>query len=564
MSLLRRAGDWIEERTGYRALLHAALDEKVPGGARARYVFGSVLLFVLVNQLVTGLLLAAGYAPSVHDAWSSVAYIQYVAPLGWFIRGMHSAGASMALCVLVMHLMQVTWAGAYRRPREMTWWMGLALLGLLLAFGLTGYLLPWDQKGYFATQVATSLMGVTPVVGHELQRVVQGGDHYGNLTLTRFYSLHVLLLPLLMLATLTAHVALFRRHGVTPPAALDEATLQKKAGRFYPTQVAIDLVAASVCAAALVWWVVRTHGTSLEAPADPSSGYEARPEWYFLPLFQLLRLLPSSLELAGAFGAPLVVGGILFGLPLIDRSPDRRASARKLPIALVVGILLGAAVLSLSARLDDAQDPAVAAGRALAEQQADLAALRFRARVGGEPLSAVEKKTFGVGVYAQHCAGCHTLHGQGEARAPDLERWASRSWIDAFLAAPDAPRFFGHTEIHGMKPVMVEGADRAALIEWLWAQGGADRSDAAKVKAGEALFDGLGCTDCHEKDGTTGGSGVPNLGGRASAYWVKQLLADPGADHLYGKKNQMPRFGSKLSPVEVDALVELLRAERLR
>ena len=190
--------------------------------------------------------------------------------------------------------------------------------------------------------------------------------------------------------------------------------------------------------------------------------------------------------------------------------------------------------------------------------------LCFCVKIGGEPLLVVEKKVFGIGVYAQHCAGCHTLHGQGEAHAPDLDRWASRSWIDAFLAAPDAPRFFGHTEIHGMKPVMVEGADRIALIEWLWAQGGAEGSDAAKVKAGEAMFDGLGCTDCHEKDGTSGGSGVPNLGGRASADWLKQLFVDPGADHLYGKKNQMPRFGSKLSPVETEALVELLRAERLR
>ncbi len=240
--LWARLSAFLEERTGYRALVRAAFDEPVPGGARARYVFGSVLLFLFANQFVTGLLLGAGYAASTHDAWSSVAYIEELAPLGWFIRGMHSAGASAAIVVVLLHLMQVTWAGAYRRPREVTWWVGLALLGLLLAFGLTGYLLPWDQKGYFATQVATSLLGATPVIGPSAQSIVQGGAHYGNLTLTRFYALHVLLLPALLVAAIVLHVALFRRHGVTPPAALDEAVLAARAQPFYPRQLGIDLL----------------------------------------------------------------------------------------------------------------------------------------------------------------------------------------------------------------------------------------------------------------------------------------------------------------------------------
>src|SRR5262249_51795440 len=150
------------------------LDEPIPGGARTRYVFGSVLLFLFANQAITGLLLSMGYAPSVNDAWASVAYTQEIAAMGWFLRGLHSAGASAMIVVLALHLLQVVWAGAHRKPRELTWWVGLGLLGVVLAFSLSGYLLPWDDKGYFATQVATSLLGATPVVGPAAREIVQG------------------------------------------------------------------------------------------------------------------------------------------------------------------------------------------------------------------------------------------------------------------------------------------------------------------------------------------------------------------------------------------------------
>ena len=553
---------WVEERTGYRALVDAALDEPVPGGARGRYVFGSVLLFLVLNQTITGILLAMGYAPSVHDAWASVAYIQELAPAGWFIRGMHSAGASAALAVMVVHLLQVTWSGAYRHPRELTWWVGLGLMSLLLAFGLTGYLLPWDEKGYFATQVATSILGATPALGAAAQRVVQGGASYGNLTLTRFYALHVLVLPAVLLAIIALHVALFRKNGVTPPAALSDDELAKKAEPFYPRQVALDLVASALVAAGLVLWVVRTHGADLEAPADPTSSYEARPEWYFLPLFQLLRHLPGSLEMIGALGAPLVMGGLLFALPFIDRSQSRAPRARMAPIALVLAIVLGAVALGVSAKLEDASDTAFVAGRARAERAAKSARLRFRAKLGDGPTDAISRRALGEAIFGEACAGCHTLGAVGEAHAPTLSSWSSRVWIATFLANPDDAHYFGHTEIHEMKPVAVLGADRDALVEWIYSQGGAEGVDAAKLARGAKLFEELSCSDCHERDGTSEGHGIPNLGGRASAAWIEELLRDPGGPRYFGKKNAMPRFGDKLSRPELDAVVELLRSER--
>jgi len=180
--------DWFDERAGIRALAAGALDEPVPGGARWAYVFGSCLVFLLILQAVTGIVLASFYAPSVTDAWASVAYLNDQLPFGWFVRGLHSAGASAMVAVSIVHLLQVALWGAYKRPRELNWIVGVLLLGLVLAFALTGYLLPWDQKGYWATQVATSLVGAVPLVGHALQTALQGGDAYGNLTLTHFYA----------------------------------------------------------------------------------------------------------------------------------------------------------------------------------------------------------------------------------------------------------------------------------------------------------------------------------------------------------------------------------------
>jgi ubiquinol-cytochrome c reductase cytochrome b subunit len=182
---------FFDSRTGYRQLLRHLLDEPVRGGASFAYVFGSLLLFVLCNQALTGVLLMAFYAPSATDAWASVAYIQDQVQLGWFIRGMHSAGASVMMLGMCAHMLQVLIYGAYKKPRELNWLSGLFLVTLVFGFALTGYLLPWDQKGYWATQVATTLIGSIPLCGSLLQQLLQGGPTYGNLTLTHFYALHV-------------------------------------------------------------------------------------------------------------------------------------------------------------------------------------------------------------------------------------------------------------------------------------------------------------------------------------------------------------------------------------
>ncbi|MEZ6156711.1 MAG: cytochrome b N-terminal domain-containing protein [Candidatus Scalinduaceae bacterium] len=166
---------WLEERTGLKDLVKKFLDEPVEGGAKWSYVFGSALVIVFMMQIVSGVILSTGYSASATDAWGSVHYIQEQTLSGWFVRGMHNVGSSAMMVLAILHITQTVIFGAYKKPRELNWISGVFMLFIILAFGLTGYLLPWDQKGYWATQVATSILGLIPELGDFVKGVVQGG-----------------------------------------------------------------------------------------------------------------------------------------------------------------------------------------------------------------------------------------------------------------------------------------------------------------------------------------------------------------------------------------------------
>ncbi|HEY7954407.1 MAG TPA: cytochrome b N-terminal domain-containing protein [Polyangia bacterium] len=563
---MKRLGDWLDVRIGHRALLHTLFDEPVPGGARFTYVLGSALVFVLGLQVVTGMLMAAFYAPSATDAWASVAFLQQQVTLGWFIRGLHSAGASAMVILTALHLLQVTIWGAYRKPREVNWWVGLALMLTLFAFALTGYLLPWDQKGYWATQVATSLVGAMPIVGPWLKRFVQGGSEYGNLTLTHFYALHTLALPALMVALTVVHVALMRRHGVTP--GWKRKREPQVSAPFSPDQLLRDLIAMALVLAVMVLVVVHGHGAGLEAPADPSSAYDARPEWYFLPLYQLLKYFPGPLEVVAAIGVPLVAGGVLFFLPLVDRGSDRAPGARKALIFAVVAILGGAVTLGVLASRADKHNAAYQKSRVQAEAESRRAlalATKGVPPAGGVAVYENDPVERARTVYAERCGGCHTYQGAGERKAPDLDGWSSRGWIRAFLKDPENDRFYGKTRVRGMKPVKPTGADFDALVEWVYSLGGSRGVNAKLAARGREVFESESCDECHDTDGIKGeGDGTPNLGGRASPEWLKAFLTDPGGDRFFGRKNDMPKVAAKLSDDELEAVIDWLGRERAR
>jgi ubiquinol-cytochrome c reductase cytochrome b subunit len=448
----------------------------------------------------------------------------------------------------------------------------------MFGFALTGYLLPWDQKGYWATQVATGLLGALPLVGPWLKSLLQGGPEYGNLTLTRFFTLHALVLPAITIVLAFIHVKLFRRHGVTPGWRRSDGELDAATQSFWPDQLVRDFAAMAVVLGLMLAVVVRAHGVGLEAPADPASAYDARPEWYFLPLYQLLKYFPGRLEIVGALGAPLVVGGLLFLLPLLDRGPDRRPGARKRFIGAVLLVLAGSLALGAQAEWSDRKSASYRKFRERADREAARAlelANKGVPPAGGTAVWQNDPVALGRQLYADKCSGCHLLDGQGERKAPDLDGWSSRKWIRDFLLDPESPRFYGATKVRGMKPVKQRGEELEHLVEWIYAQGGREGVDEARARTGGELFVSAGCDECHDvsathpalragAQGTGGGDGTPDLGGRATPDWIRAFVKDPAHPRFFDRKSTMTRFAGKLDEAELDAVVALLRGERAR
>jgi ubiquinol-cytochrome c reductase cytochrome b subunit len=311
-----KIGDWLNARTGYRALMAHALDEPVPGGARWAYIWGSVLVGCITLQAVTGWAMMAYYAPSATTAWASVEHLTYGVSGGWLVRGMHHFGAQAMIVVVAFHLAQVAIFGAYKAPREVNWWLGLGLLGITLGFSLTGYLLPWDQKGYWATRVATNIAGTTPILGRAIQQVLQGGPEYGSLTLTRFYALHVGVLPALILGLLVGHLLLFRKHGVTPGASTDVSGV-------LPTQLAKDLGGILLMLLVVVVLAYREHGGPFDCPADPASDYPRGPDGASTMLFPYQSISRAARVESVRWNKGHIAGAYATLLPFWDRAPSR-------------------------------------------------------------------------------------------------------------------------------------------------------------------------------------------------------------------------------------------------
>lgn len=561
---MRRALDWLDARTGYRRALAAALDEEVLGGASFAYVFGSVLVFLLLLQAVTGVFLAMYYSPSATDAWASVAFIEDQVTAGWFVRGLHSHGASAMVIVCGLHMLQTALYGAYKKPREVNWIVGCLMFALILAFALTGYLLPWDQTGYWATKVATGIAGSSPVIGEGLQEAAQGGNEYGNLTLTRFYAIHVLVLPALLIGLTLLHLALFRRHKHTPHWWLSEEELRARSRPFWPDQLFRDVVAMAAVFAGLVGVNVALGGAGLEAPADPASIFDARPEWYFRPLFQALRYFQGPLEAVVALGTPVIVGGVLLALPFVDRGPSR-SPRRRIVYLAVLGVGFAAAgALTIVSFAEDASDPAVAEAAAEAEEQADRArALALEHGVpaaGGVAVYTMDPAYQAQKLWAEDCAACHE---GAEREGPEIgPGYNSRDWIRAFLRNPSGPQFFGPTEIDTMKPVELEGADFDAIVELVYAQTGADDADAALVARGQTLFEDGDCSNCHSIDGETEDDIGPNLGGRGSVDVLVRFIREPAHPLWFGDDNEMPAVAADYSDAELRSLAEYIASLR--
>ena len=528
MAPLRQFTDWLDSRTGFRAGRAHLLDEELPAGTGWWFVTGSILLFLLGVQLISGVVLTMYYVPSPEHAYDSVRYITDHLPLGRVVRGLHFFGASFIVIAAVIHMLRVVLFGSYKAPREVTWITGVILLLLILAFALTGYLLPWDQKAYWATTVTINIARSTPLFGEQVADVMRGGVNLGALTLLRWYSAHVFLLPAALIGFVVAHVYLMRRHGISGPMKTVPGT-----GRsFYPYHALKDTIAMAVAFALLLTFTLKFR-VPLDAIADPSDAtYIPRPEWYFLSLFQLLKYFPGKLEPIATIVIPgLVVGGLM-ALPFLDRRADRHPLKR--PLVIAAFALVGAAVVSLT-YLGFKDSPS-----------------------HGDPANwgtlALAGREF---AQDQRCETCHRIGGAANPMA-DMRVKRDAEWLRAHVADPEiiAPGT--------RKPPpggMTQSQGRAVASYMHKVRGGATAPPIEGERRTAILVYGRWCGNCHiiDGEGVKQGPDLTRAGEKRDAKWLREWISDPASiDDLA----DMPAFDDRLSPEELTAIANYLAARK--
>lgn len=461
--------DWLDERTGIKAATDSALNEPIRGGARYAYVFGSVLVFLFAVMVATGIAMTFYYVPSADHAHTSVAYIQKAVPGGKLIRGLHHYGASAMLIVAVIHLAQVFLFGAYKQRRELIWLTGTLMLLIVLGFSFTGYLLPWDQAAYFGTKVGAAIAGEIPVVGPLQRRIMLGGEELTTITLSRFFTTHVFLLPLSLVGLLALHLLFFRR---ASPAGPYHDRDDKRIERFYPKQAFKDSVAMLAVFVILIYLAYRSPA-ELGPVADPTSDYLARPPWFFMPLFQLLKYFPGQSSLIPIMGIPALVFGLMFVLPFIDKRAERNPFKRKLGVSVLALFIFGAVGLLGLAKYQDASHPEY--GPKLAEQEKEARAFLnapFQPQeIGGKTAAApadVSKVAAPPAAYITSCAVCHGDKGQGDI-SPGLLGVADKPQ----RTREDLLKILDDARAYGLKKPMPESfpklsaEEKAQIVDWM-------------------------------------------------------------------------------------------------
>jgi quinol-cytochrome oxidoreductase complex cytochrome b subunit len=322
--------EWLDERIGLR-VVRDLLDHKVVPlhSGTIWYYFGGITLFLFAIQVATGILLLLYYRPSVGEAFDSVRFIMTRVEFGWLIRSIHSWSANLLIFVAFVHMFSVVFTHAYRRPRELTWLSGIVLLGLMLGFGFSGYLLPWNDISYFATKVGTDVAASIPFIGPPVARFLRGGEEVGAATLTRFFAFHVMILPLITAFLIGLHLLLVQKHGMSTPESFSGTRIGQM--KFFPNFLLREL---------MVWYAVLGVLGALAAifpwelgrKADPFAPAPAgiRPEWYFLAQFYTLKLIPGHVmgvegEILGLFGFGLLaIGWVMLPFWAVARNGAQR------------------------------------------------------------------------------------------------------------------------------------------------------------------------------------------------------------------------------------------------
>ncbi len=531
--MIAKIWSWINTRWPLSSLVHLALDEEIPGGSRFFYTLGSSLLTIFLLQAVTGILQLFYYVPTVDHAYNSVNFLRTRIPFGWLINGLHYWGANAMIAVIVLHIIRVFLWGAYKTPRELTWFLGITLLLLTMGSSFTGGPLSWDQKAYWEAEVGTSMPGSLPVIGDTIKQIMRGGEAMGQLTISRLFIVHAAILPAGLLAAIGAHLIAFRRFGSVGP--WNQAQRQTT-GLFWPDQVVKDALMGTLIILILISLTVFAP-KPFNGAADPlDSAFIPKPEWNFLFLYEALKFFQGNLEPIGVVGVPTVLVLLLVALPLIDRKPERNPARR--PVAMASG----AAFLGLIVALT------MAGAYSKPEGGAPASPVRGSARGAGSSAGSHQGSQL---VSSQGCLDCHRIDNSGGTIGPNLSgeglRGRTRDWLATQIRNPKAhnpntimPAFtsMSDSDVSNLvdyllslkaaskastSPSQVEKevppstapsgtpvATPSATARTLQKQPGAAVNIIGSAERGASLFE-RDCSSCH---GVRGAGGMPNPGSK--------------------------------------------------
>ncbi len=436
--MLSKLSDWIEKRWPLQTFWKTATEEDIPGGSSYAYTMGSATLFLFLLQIVTGIWQLFYYVPTTDHAYQSLSYLRLEVPFGWLIHGLHFWGATAMVILLAAHLARVYIWGAYKKPRELTWLLGVFLFLFTMAMSFTGAALPWDETGYWASEVGTSIAGTTPVIGSLAENILRGGAQMTQLTLSRFFILHVAILPAILLGFIALHLVAFRRNGSVGPWKEER---RKRVGQFWPDQVFKDAFVFTLILLVLIGLAAFLAPPFSGAADAIDTTFHPKPEWNFLFLYQAIKAFQGPWEPVGTIGIPTVAFIVLFTLPFFDRNRERNPLKR--PVAMIMGFIVAAGVITLSITGYYSHPGSQKTGTAA--KTASAVMLKTADKVDpapspasqAAPLTAAQKAGARQGAQLfskMGCAACHTVNGVGGHVGPNLSGEGLAGHSTAWLA----------------------------------------------------------------------------------------------------------------------------------